>query len=39
MLHFVGIMKESEEKHRLKHAWLYEQEEEKKQVRIEILCN
>ena len=30
---FSEIMKESEEKHKLKHAWLYEQEEEKKQVR------
>ncbi len=30
---FADIMKEHEEKHRIKHAWLYEQEEEKKQVK------
>ncbi len=30
---FGDLMKENEEKHRLKHAWLYEQEQEKKQVR------
>ena len=29
---FVEIMKESDEKRKLKHAWLYEQEEEKKKV-------
>ena len=29
---FAEIMKESDEKRKLKHAWLYEQEEEKKKV-------
>ncbi len=35
---FSDIMKESEEKHRLKHAWLYEQEEMRTKVNICFPC-